>query len=501
MKRISFFSLLTILALLFSLSPVEPVHASAGQVSILAVPLDGNWSGIIDRGNPVSFTVTSSGTQWSNFQLSYSFTGSSCGNPSTSFTTGVNGPGSITNGSFSWSGSTDAFTGTFTSPNTATGTYAFTNKQFIVYPGGIPCFFYLTASGTWSASTYPAPGAFSKLSPADAANNQLPNLTLHWEASSAATSYEYCYGITNPCSNWTDNGTATSKALSGLIPNTTYYWQVRARNPAGTTDANGGTAWSFSVVQPSPLYLPLIIRADQPIGSFNKMLPANHTIDQSTSPSLSWTASSGATSYEYCLDTSNDSICNGTAVWTSTSASTSVDLSGLSPSTSYYWQVRANHGSGPVYADAGTWWSFTTAAPAKPAAGFWQSTTGEEFYVTPDQANVNHFALSIYLDQCGSSTKITRISPLVPIVNNQFSMTGSFYASGTFDSTTSAHGTVGLNSYYMGSCGYVTVGPFDWTAAWQNSSQPATNYTNEESSDSIIFLPYPPHDYRLIEKH
>jgi len=501
MQRISFLSLLTIFSLLCALSPVEPVRASAGQVAILAVPLDGSWSGTIDRGNPVSFTVISSGTQWSNFQLSYSFTGNACGNPSTSFTTGVNGPGSITNGSFSWSGSTDAFTGTFTSPNTATGTYAFTNKQFIVYPGGIPCFFYLTASGSWSATVAsPPPGGFIKLNPANAATDQPVSLTLSWGASTYATSYEYCYGTTNPCSNWTDNGASTSKWVSGLAPETTYYWQVRARNATGTTLADGGT-WSFTVGQAAYVYLPLVIRADQPIGSFNKMLPANHTIDQSTSPSLSWTVSSGATSYEYCLDTSNDSICNGSGVWTSTSTSTSVDLSGLSPSTSYYWQVRANHVSGPVYADAGTWWSFTTAAPAKPAAGFWQSTTGEEFYVTPNQANVTHFALSIYLAQCGSSTKITRISPDVPIVNNQFSMTGSFYASGTFDSETSAHGTVGLNSYYMVSCGYVTVGPFDWTATWQNSSQPAAKSMDEESSDSIIFQPYPAHYYRLIEKH
>jgi hypothetical protein len=34
--------------------------------------------------------------------------------------------------------------------------------------------------------------------------------------------------------------------LTGLAENTTYYWQVRARNSFGFTDANGGTPWSFT---------------------------------------------------------------------------------------------------------------------------------------------------------------------------------------------------------------------------------------------------------------
>jgi len=492
MKRISFLSLLTILSLLFSLSPVELAKASDGQVSIFSVPLDGNWTGTIDRGNPMSFTVISSGTQWSNFQISYSFTATSCGNPSTSFTTGVNGPGSISNGSFSWSGSTDSYTGQFTSPNTATGTYSFVNKQFIVYPGGIPCYFYLTASGTWSASgALPLPGAFSKLNPANAATDQPGSLTLSWAASTNATSYEYCYGTTNPCSNWADNGASTSKTLSGLTPETTYYWQVRAKNTTGNTLADGGTWWSFSVgqVSYSYVYLPLVLKPVQPPGSFNKLMPTNHAIDQSTNPSLSWSPSSSATSYEYCIDTTNDNICNGTDTWTSTAASTSIGLSGLTRANSYYRQVHAKNTLGTIEADGGTWWSFTTTSSLAPTPGFWKSITGDEFYVTTDQAYVDDFAISLYIAACGASVKITRPTP-VPIVNNQFSFTGSYYASGTFDSETSAHGTDGLNSFYIYGCGYVTGGPWSWTATWQDSSQPVIANVGE-GPYSVTVLPFP----------
>ena len=34
--------------------------------------------------------------------------------------------------------------------------------------------------------------------------------------------------------------------MFGLTAGTTYFWQVRARNGAGTTEANGGTWWSFT---------------------------------------------------------------------------------------------------------------------------------------------------------------------------------------------------------------------------------------------------------------
>lgn len=111
------------------------------------------------------------------------------------------------------------------------------------------------------------------------------------------------------------------------------------------------------------VYVPLILRnfASTPPGDFNKTAPINGATSQPANPTLSWGTSSDSTSYEYCYDTSNDNACT---TWTSTAASTSVGLSGLSPSTSYYWQVRANNTSGTTYANGGStnYWSFTTAA-------------------------------------------------------------------------------------------------------------------------------------------
>src|SRR4030043_516939 len=83
-------------------------------------------------------------------------------------------------------------------------------------------------------------------------------------------------------------------------------------------------------------------------GVFGKSAPGNGDTNVSTSPTLSWAPSSGATSYEYCYDTTNDNACSG---WVSNGTATTKALSGLSTSTTYYWHIRAVNGFGTTYAD------------------------------------------------------------------------------------------------------------------------------------------------------
>ena len=42
---------------------------------------------------------------------------------------------------------------------------------------------------------------------------------------------------------------------------------------------------------------------------FGKVAPADEAVGQPLNPTLSWGASSGATSYEYCYDTTDDDTC------------------------------------------------------------------------------------------------------------------------------------------------------------------------------------------------
>jgi hypothetical protein len=212
---------------------------------------------------------------------------------------------------------------------------------------------YVMASTTWGAPQ--GPGAFGKISPASGTTTTT-SPTLSWSSSGGATSYEYCINTANVCNTWIPNGTSTSVALSGLSEGTTYYWQVRAKKDSQITYANGSETalWSFTTMTTPP-------------GAFNKSTPANAATGISTSPTLSWGTSTGATSYEYCYDTTNDNFCTG---WTSTGTVTSVALSGLSEGTTYYWQVRAKNTGGTTYANGSetAYWSFTTVS-SHPAWG------------------------------------------------------------------------------------------------------------------------------------
>ena len=101
-------------------------------------------------------------------------------------------------------------------------------------------------------------------------------------------------------------------------------------------------------------------------GALAKTSPANAATGQAVSLTLSWGASTGATSYEYCLDATVNSVCDG--AWTSTGTARTATRSGLANSTRYEWQVRARNTAGVTDANAGAWWTFTTVALPLPGA-------------------------------------------------------------------------------------------------------------------------------------
>jgi hypothetical protein len=200
----------------------------------------------------------------------------------------------------------------------------------------------------WSFNTADVPAAFSKSSPGNAATGQPITPTLSWGSSAGATSYEYCYDTTNDnaCAvTWTNALTNTQASLSSLATNTTYFWQIRAVNAYTMTYADSNTWWSFTTAGIAP-------------GAFSKNSPGDGATGLSTSPTLSWSSSAGASTYEYCFDTTNDNICS--VSWTNAVTSTQASLNGLAAGTTYYWQVRATNTWGTTAANANLWWSFKT---------------------------------------------------------------------------------------------------------------------------------------------
>ena len=98
-------------------------------------------------------------------------------------------------------------------------------------------------------------------------------------------------------------------------------------------------------------------------GLFGKLQPSSAATGVAIYPSsvtLTWSASSGATLYDYCVDTTNDQSCTGEA-WVVVGNATSASVWGLQPNTTYYWQVRSS--TSPTVtgtdADGGLWWRFT----------------------------------------------------------------------------------------------------------------------------------------------
>lgn len=187
------------------------------------------------------------------------------------------------------------------------------------------------------------PVAFNKVGPAQNAVNRPLNVTLSWQASSRATSYEYCFATTAAdCNTWTTVGTARSVVKRNLLRNKTYFWHVRARNAKGATVSNGGIRKFTTTSESIP-------------GAFAKLGPANTVNNRPLTMTLSWAASAGARSYEYCLATSAATCTN----WKNVGTARSVIVRNLRGKTTYYWNVRSRSAAGSKPAN-GSVWHFTT---------------------------------------------------------------------------------------------------------------------------------------------
>jgi hypothetical protein len=114
------------------------------------------------------------------------------------------------------------------------------------FPGSI--FAYADAGTSWSFTTQS--GGFTKTAPINGATGVSLTPTLSW-ASAGALSYTVCIGTSaGNCNvlNYANVGNVTSYTLTTpLLPNTVYYWQVRATFPGPVfAYADGGTSWSFT---------------------------------------------------------------------------------------------------------------------------------------------------------------------------------------------------------------------------------------------------------------
>jgi hypothetical protein len=261
-------------------------------------------------------------------------------------------------------------------------------------------------AGTWwSFAMAATPGAFGKSAPVNGTTLTGNAPTLSWATASGAT-YLVCVDTTNDSAcgtNWVSTS-ATSLSIEGLAPGT-YYWQVRAVTGV-TTDADGGTWWSFIVPAPA----------------FSKLAPAASATGLATYVPVSWGTAAGATNYDVCVTSTGPTCDTG---WRSNATSTASGFT-LSAGT-YYWQVRATVGGSLVYADNATWNTFTVgtaaatfgkAAPANGATGVaspvalsWATVSGATFELCVDTTN-DHVCHTEWVNVgTATSATVTGLSP------------------------------------------------------------------------------------------
>jgi len=194
-------------------------------------------------------------------------------------------------------------------------------------------------------------------------------VTISWPAVSGATSYNIYWSTTSGVT--TANGTkitgATSPAVqTGLSDGTTYYYVVTAVNNVGESAASVQVAATTLAAVPPPT------APAAPTG-----VTAAGGAKQAT---ISWTAVSGATSYNiYYATTSGVTVGNGIKIAGATSPYVQT---GLSAGTTYYYIVTAVNNVGESTASAQASATTSPAPPAVPAAPTGVTATGGTNQVT-----------------------------------------------------------------------------------------------------------------------
>ena len=108
----------------------------------------------------------------------------------------------------------------------------------------------------------------------------------------------------------------------------------RRGSVCGRSDAGRGSRRARPLLMPGVAAAGLLcataaVSAAAP-GAFGKAFPMDNAQSMATSLTLAWGTSAGATSYEFCIDATNDDACT---LWHSVSTATSLPVSGLEYST------------------------------------------------------------------------------------------------------------------------------------------------------------------------
>ena len=192
----------------------------------------------------------------------------------------------------------------------------------------------------------PAPAGAPEGAPAVTASSGNTEVVLQWTGVVSATHYQYRRKSTTSSTwgGWSSQQTATSKTVTGLSNGTSYDFQVRARNRAGT----GPSSSTVSATPATTVAAPVA--------------PTGVTATAGDAQvSLSWNSVTGASAYQYRRKAGSGSWGS----WSADHSGTSKTVTGLSNGTTYSFQVRAKNsaGTGPASSTATATPTATVTAP------------------------------------------------------------------------------------------------------------------------------------------
>lgn len=173
------------------------------------------------------------------------------------------------------------------------------------------------------------------------ANNASTTVRFVW----GTTSGNYTDSLTASQSPVTGNSVGVNRTITGLNPNTTYYFRVRAYNSAGSAQGN---QLSFTT-QAQPV---------NPPATPGLVSPSNGATGIALPVQFLWRRVDSVTVYKFQLST--NSSFSTFVVNDSSLTDTTTSASSLSSGTTYYWRVAAKNNAGSSAFSATR--SFTTMA-------------------------------------------------------------------------------------------------------------------------------------------
>ena len=186
-----------------------------------------------------------------------------------------------------------------------------------------------------------------------------------------------------------DTVSLPSTQVSGLFDNTTYYWRVTALNNGGNSSDVSGTFYFAT-------------RATTGVE------PLNGSKAISTSPTLKWNRTIGASSYRLEVNTNPD--FSNTVIFDNSLITDTIHvLTGLSNNTTYYWRITANSNSlaktktSDIYSFTTKLATVTPTSPANNSTGIslvpvlsWTAIPGADKYRLEVNTKIDFSGIIIY---------------------------------------------------------------------------------------------------------